>query len=98
MQHNQVGNASTDLLGPGAGFGFGGAVLLGPIVAGSPQSVGTWYWSGVYGHRWYVDPTSKLTVVALTNTAPEGHVGQFTIGLRNAVYGGSTPVPDSRGA
>jgi CubicO group peptidase (beta-lactamase class C family) len=71
MQQNEVGDASTELLGPGAGFGFGGAVLLDPIAAGSPQSAGTWYWSGVYGHRWYVDPTRKLTVVALTNTAPK---------------------------
>ena len=65
--------------------------------AGSPQSAGTWFWSGVYGHRWYVDPMRKLTVVALTNTAPEGHEGQFTIDLRNAVYSGSTPIPDALG-
>jgi CubicO group peptidase (beta-lactamase class C family) len=97
MKQNQLGPASTELLGPGAGFGFGGAVLLDPIAVGSPQSVGTWYWSGAYGHRWFVDPTRKLTVVALTNTAPEGHEGQFTIDLRNAVYGVSTPIRDSPG-
>jgi hypothetical protein len=43
MLQNQVGGASTELLGPGVGFGFGGAVLLDPIAAGSPQSRGTWY-------------------------------------------------------
>jgi hypothetical protein len=34
MLQNQVGGASTELLGPGRGFGFGGAVLLDPLASG----------------------------------------------------------------
>jgi hypothetical protein len=33
-----------------------------------------------------VDPAKKITVVALTNTAPEGMAGKFPDGLRDAVY------------
>ncbi len=72
--------------GPGVGFGFGGAVVVDPAAAQTPQSAGTWHWGGVYGHTWFVDPARKLTVVAFTNTAPEGLWGKFTTDLRDAVY------------
>jgi CubicO group peptidase (beta-lactamase class C family) len=73
--------------GPGWGFGYGGAVLVDPAAAGSPQSAGTLQWGGVYGHKWFVDPARRLTMVALTNTAFEGVAGQFTIDVRDALYG-----------
>jgi len=43
-------------------------------------------WGGVYGHSWFVDPSRKLTVVLLTNTALEGMMGKVTTDLRDAVY------------
>lgn len=73
---------------PGAGFGFGGALVVDPAAAKTPQSAGTLYWGGVYGHIWFVDPARKITVVALTNTAPEGLAGKFPGALRAAVYEG----------
>lgn len=71
---------------PAWGFGFGGAVLVDPAIANTPQSAGTWKWGGVYGHHWFVDPVRSLTVVALTNTALEGTMGRFTVELLRAVY------------
>jgi CubicO group peptidase (beta-lactamase class C family) len=84
MMRNQIGS----LVGPqpGIGFGFGGAILVDPAAAHTPQSQGTWQWGGVYGHTWFVDPAQKLTVVAFTNTALEGLWGKFTTDLRDAVY------------
>ena len=84
MTRNQIGS----LMGPqpGVGFGFGGAVVVDPAAAHTPQSAGTWQWGGVYGHSWFVDPTRKVTVVAFTNTALEGMWGKFTTDLRDAVY------------
>jgi CubicO group peptidase (beta-lactamase class C family) len=84
MMSNQIGS----VIGPqpGVGFGFGGAVVVDPAAARTPQSAGTWLWGGVYGHTWFVDPARKLTVVAFTNTAPEGLSGKFTTDLRDAVY------------
>jgi CubicO group peptidase (beta-lactamase class C family) len=71
---------------PAWGFGFGGAVLVEPAIANTPQSAGTWKWGGVYGHQWFVDPVKNLTVVALTNTAFEGTMGRYTQDLLRAVY------------
>ncbi len=84
MFRNQI--AGLPGMQPGAGFGFGGALVVDPVAAKTPQSVGTMYWGGVYGHSWFVDPAKKITVVALTNTAPDGMAGKFPDGLRDAVY------------
>jgi len=85
MFHNQI--AELPGMQPGAGFGFGGAVVVDPAAAKTPQSKGTLYWGGVYGHTWFVDPEKKLTVIVFTNTAPTGMAGPFPDGVRDAVYG-----------
>ncbi|WP_163864250.1 serine hydrolase domain-containing protein [Myxococcus eversor] len=72
--------------GPGWGWGLASAVLIDPVQAHSPQSAGTWQWGGAYGHNWFVDPRSGITVVALTNTALEGMSGAFPGAVRDAVY------------
>jgi CubicO group peptidase (beta-lactamase class C family) len=92
MLANQIGTLPT-VMGPGWGFGYGGAVLTDATAAQTPQSNGTWLWSGVYGNSWFVDPVRGLTVVAFTNTAPEGDSGPFVAELRDAVYG--TEATDS---
>jgi CubicO group peptidase (beta-lactamase class C family) len=71
---------------PGWGFGLGFGILDDPAAAGTPQPRGTWRWGGVYGHHWFVDPTNRLTVVTLTNTAVAGSEGSFPEALRSAVY------------
>lgn len=73
-------------MGPGWGFGYGGAVLDDPQATGTPQSKGTLSWSGAYGNTWFIDPKERLTVVALTNTAFEGMVGTFARDVRNSAY------------
>jgi CubicO group peptidase (beta-lactamase class C family) len=86
MTQNQIG--SLWVVGDEAGwkFSFGAAVLEDPPAAGSPQSPGTISWGGAYGHKWFVDPARKLTVVSLTNTAMEGVSGLFPNQVRQAVY------------
>ena len=78
--------------GPGWGFGLGGAVLVDPAAAHTPQSAGTLQWGGAYGHNWFVDPARRLSVVMLTNTAFEGMNGALTTELRDAVYGVTAPA------
>ncbi|MFT3922227.1 MAG: serine hydrolase domain-containing protein [Myxococcales bacterium] len=85
MLENQVGDLPV-VFGPGWGFGYGGAVLVDPSLAGTPQSAGTWSWGGVWGHSWFVDPLRALVVVGLTNTAIEGMMGQFPQRVRDALY------------
>jgi CubicO group peptidase (beta-lactamase class C family) len=86
MLRNQTGSLVLDVAGPGKSFGYGGAVVTDPTAAQTPQSAGTWYWGGVYGLSWFVDPARKLTVVTATNTGIEGMIGQLTIDIRDAVY------------
>jgi CubicO group peptidase (beta-lactamase class C family) len=81
----QVG-AQAATAAPGWGFGYSWAVLDDPKAAETPQGKGTLRWGGAYGHSWFVDPTQRLTVVALTNTAFEGMIGRFVTDIRDAAY------------
>lgn len=47
----------------GYGFGLGVAVRLGTGVAGVTGSAGDWYWSGVFGTYYWVDPIEQMAVV-----------------------------------
>jgi CubicO group peptidase (beta-lactamase class C family) len=89
MMTNQIGNLKVKNR-PGWGFGFGAAVILDPKTASTPQSPGTWTWSGAYGGNFFVDPRERLSVVALTNTTIQGMNGSFTSEIRDAVYGSPT--------
>jgi CubicO group peptidase (beta-lactamase class C family) len=91
MMTNQIGTLPGPQ--PGVQFGFGGALVVDPAAAKTPQSPGTWMWGGVYGHSWFVDPQRKLTVVLLTNTALEGMMGKLATDLRDAVYSGTAVLP-----
>ena len=88
MMANQIGDLRVTVEPtPSWGFGFGGAVLLDPVLNGGPQGPGTFKWAGVYGHHWFIDPSRDLTVAALTNTALEGMAGEFVPDLAAAIYG-----------
>lgn len=84
---NQLGDADRNGLTPGHGFGLIGAVVDTPELSGTPQNAGSYYWSGVFGNHWFVDPKAGVTLVSLTNTAFEGNNGPFTVEMRDAIYG-----------
>ena len=86
---NQIGDLPRLETEAGWRFGFLSAVMADPAAAKSPHSVGTLEWGGAYGHRWFIDPVERLSVVYLTNTAVEGVSGAFPIEMREAVYGQS---------
>ncbi|MBN3142797.1 serine hydrolase domain-containing protein [Pectobacterium brasiliense] len=86
MEHDQTQGLELPNA-PGCGFGLGFSILREPLLAGSPESSGTWRWGGAYGHSWFVDRTQGLSVVAFTNTMYEGMSGNFVTELRDAVYG-----------
>ncbi|WP_114240366.1 serine hydrolase [Dyella sp. C9] len=86
MAHVQTGPQDLDEQ-PGWGFGLGFAVLRDPLAADTPQRAGSWRWGGVYGHSWFVDPASELSVVALTNTLHDGLPAGFLADeLRDPIY------------
>jgi CubicO group peptidase (beta-lactamase class C family) len=63
---------------------LGVQVLKDPTQAQTLLNAGSWNWGGVYGTHFWVDPTEKLSVVVLTNTAIAGMMGAFPTALQRA--------------
>ena len=81
---------TSEIVAPGWGFGFGGAVLLHPEKAEYGAGAGTLSWSGAYGSHFFMDRKSGISFVVLTNTTPIGMAGPFAVSLAQAVYGHKT--------
>ena len=56
----------SDLLPPGYGFGLGFAVRLHAGIAQVPGSVGQYFWGGLAGTVFWVDPVEQLFAILLT--------------------------------
>ena len=54
----------------GIGFGLDFAVMLDPVAAGSPGSVGEYYWGGAASTLFWVDPKEKLIAILMTQFRP----------------------------
>ena len=74
-----------DLLLPGYGFGLGFAVRTHAGLAPQPGSVGQYFWSGIGGTSFFVDPAEDLFALLLTQ-AP-GQRTFFRNLFRQLVYG-----------
>jgi CubicO group peptidase (beta-lactamase class C family) len=68
MTDNQIGKLSEKTMTPGRRYGFGVGVAMDQKSI-APRGKGTWYWGGIYGTGFWVDPEHKLSVVMLTNVA-----------------------------
>jgi CubicO group peptidase (beta-lactamase class C family) len=73
-----------DLLLPGHGFGLGFAVRLHAGMAPSPGSVGLYFWGGIAGTTFWVDPAEQLFALMLIQ-AP-GQRDYFRTLFRDLVY------------
>lgn len=78
---------TNEVVAPGWGFGYGGAVLLQPEKAEYNAGAGTLSWSGAYGTHFFMDRANGISFVVLTNTTPTGMAGPFAVALAQAVYG-----------
>jgi CubicO group peptidase (beta-lactamase class C family) len=81
-------NMIADKMDPAAtgyGFGLGFAVRRQDGIAAMAGSAGDYYWSGVYGTYFWVDPREELTVVFLA-AAPGQIRLRYRQMLRNLVY------------
>jgi CubicO group peptidase (beta-lactamase class C family) len=74
-----------DLLLPGYGFGLGVAVRTHAGLAPQPGSVGQYFWSGIGGTSFFVDPAEDLFALLLTQ-APGQRIF-FRNLFRQLVYG-----------
>jgi CubicO group peptidase (beta-lactamase class C family) len=57
---------NSPLLAPGHGFGLGFAVRTQPGIAPFPGSVGQYFWSGIAGTFFWIDPKEDLFAVFMT--------------------------------
>jgi len=73
-----------DLLLPGYGFGLGFAVRLQPGIAHVPGSVGQYFWGGLAGTTFWVDPAEQLFAILMIQ-AP-GQRDYFRTLFRDLVY------------
>jgi CubicO group peptidase (beta-lactamase class C family) len=73
-----------DLLPPGHGFGLGFAVRTQAGMAPFPGSVGNYYWSGVAGTSFWVDPTERLYAVLMTQAPMQREY--YRLLFRDLVY------------
>jgi CubicO group peptidase (beta-lactamase class C family) len=73
-----------DLLLPGHGFGLGFAVRLQAGIAQVPGSVGQYFWGGLAGTTFWVDPAERLIAVLLVQ-AP-GQRDYYRTLFRDLVY------------
>ena len=70
----------------GQGYSHGWSIYRDPSLQKLPCRPGTWAWGGSYGHQWYVDPATGLSIAIFTNTALEGCTGAFPKDVFHAVY------------
>lgn len=76
--------APADLVPPGHGFGLGFCVRTARGMAPTPGSVGNFFWHGMAGTTFWVDPAEGLVVVFMMQ-AP-GQRGPYRALLRDLVY------------
>jgi CubicO group peptidase (beta-lactamase class C family) len=83
-----AGTRIADTMDPAAagyGFGLGFAVRRQTGIAAMAGSAGDFYWSGVYGTYFWVDPKEELTVVFMA-AAPGLIRLRYRQMMRNIVY------------
>jgi CubicO group peptidase (beta-lactamase class C family) len=77
-----------DLLGPGYKFGLGFAVRTDAGLAPYAGSAGDYYWGGVAGTAFWVDPKERMFVVYMMQSP--GKRLQYRVLLRNMIYAAVT--------
>jgi CubicO group peptidase (beta-lactamase class C family) len=73
-----------DLLPPGHGFGLGFAVRTQPGMAPFPGSVGNYYWGGMAGTTFWVDPAERLFAVLMIQAPNQREY--YRVLFRDMVY------------
>ena len=53
------------VLRPGFGYGYNGAVVFDPPEANLPEGKGTYFWDGAAGTWFWVDPTNDIVFVGM---------------------------------
>ena len=85
IRTNHMSADATENMRAGMGFGMDVMIYMDPAAAGEPHGAGTYYWLGIDGTWFWIDPVHDLIFVGMLQH--QGPNQQFTHGLsRNWVY------------
>ena len=85
MRTNHMSDQSLATRGPGQGWGLGFSVIMDAAAAGEPYGDGSYFWVGIAGTWFWIDPVNDLTFVGMIQHS--GRALQEVQGLsRNLVY------------
>ena len=85
MRTNHMSAEATRNMRPGMGFGMDFMIYMDPAAAGEPNSPGSYYWLGIDGTWFWIDPALDLTFVGMIQH--QGRAQARVHGLsRNLVY------------
>jgi CubicO group peptidase (beta-lactamase class C family) len=73
LMHTQALEAGVQMLMlrrplQGLGFGLGFAIVQDPVATKTAMGVGSYFWAGLYGTWFWIDPAKELVVVGMINT------------------------------
>jgi CubicO group peptidase (beta-lactamase class C family) len=85
MTTDHLGDDGASFLGEGWGFGLGFTVKNQPVLDGLPDSVGTYYWFGVAGTSFWIDPERDLIGIFMIQIRPNRDVN-FRDQFKRLVY------------
>ena len=71
----------------GQGFGLGFAINCEPGLSPLPGSKGDYYWSGIYGTCFLIDPKEQLIATVMIQSPPMALVLPYQYLMRHYVYG-----------
>jgi CubicO group peptidase (beta-lactamase class C family) len=83
MRTNHLSKEATRNIRPGMGFGMDFMVYMDPAAAGEPHSPGSYYWLGIDGTWFWIDPELDFTFVGMMQHTPYGRLHGLS---RNLVY------------
>ena len=83
MRTNHLSKEATRNMRPGMGFGMDFMVYMDPAAAGEPHSPGSYYWLGIDGTWFWIDPKLDFAFVGMMQHTPYGRVHGLS---RNLVY------------
>jgi len=82
---SQIGWPSPSLE-TGQGFGSGFAINCEPGLSPLPGSKGDYYWSGIFGTYFWIDPKEQLIAILMIQSPPMTLVFPYQYLMRNYVY------------
>ena len=83
MRTNHMSEEATRNMRSGMGFGMDFMVYMDPAAAGEPHSPGSYYWLGIDGTWFWIDPALDFTFVGMMQHTPYGRVHGLS---RNLAY------------